>query len=156
MSDKSTKDVVEAHLPEGERRLYRDDKVVDQLLRRALSEDERESREAMLELRKVFYERKHELETLQAEAEAAKAVDGGKAFWAGEQGRRLGRITNLCRKIVALFNDMDMSLHKRKPAERAPAAKPAPAVVASNTDVARDAQQRPSRQQRLPRTYQGL
>jgi hypothetical protein len=115
------KDIVEASLPEAQRRIYQEDKSVAQLMRRACAEDERESREALLELRSVFYEKKRRLEELQREANAAKALGGdAKAhFWANDPGRELGRLTNLCRSIVALFNDMDLSLHERKTAVRA-------------------------------------
>ncbi len=132
-------DIIEANLPEAQRRVYREEKELNQLFRAACGENDQEAKEALLQLRKVFYDRKRRIETLQQQAKGGDA----KRFWAGEGGAEMGRLTNVCRNIVALFNDLGLGLHER-------------AGVASGPAVARTRQHATSRQQRLPRTYQGL
>jgi hypothetical protein len=87
----------------------------------------REGREAMLELRKAFYERKRRLEALQKEADDARRMDMKAFFWKSDRGQELRRLTNLCRNIVALFNDLNMSLYERRRPAGAPLFRTAPA-----------------------------
>jgi hypothetical protein len=117
-------DKIEEKLTEAERLVYREEKRVNQLFRQALDVDKDISRDAMQELRKVFYEAKHSLEALQQVPSESRNY------------KELGRLTNLCKNVVALFNDMSWGLHERKVTAARPSEEP--------------------QQDRLPRGYRGL
>ena len=82
--------------------MYREEKRLNQLLRQACMDAGEQSHAAMQELRKVFYEAKHSLEALQGQPQE------------GRDYKELGRLTNLCKNIVSLFNDMGWGLHERR------------------------------------------
>lgn len=127
-------DKIESCLSEAERRVYREEKVVNGLFRDACKEDEGASRGAMQALRKVFHEKKRAIVELQ------RVPTDTRDF------AELGRLSNLCRSIVALFNDQGWGLTARRPTSANQAAKQADAQPDVN---------HPSNR-KFPRTYQGM
>jgi hypothetical protein len=95
-------DKIEERLTEAERRVYRQEQSVNKLFRQALDTSPEASHDAMQELRRVFYEAKHSLEALQQVPTERRNY------------KELGRLTNLCKNVVALFNDMGWGLHERR------------------------------------------
>ena len=137
-------DKIEANLTEAERLVYREEKAVNGLFRAATGEDEALSRAATQTLRKFFYEKKRALEVLQGQEKKNYA--------------ELGRLTNLCKNIVALFNDMGLGLHERT----STSPRPSSGIVRGDTSVIMGPSngkkvQEQHQQPKLPaRMYRGL
>ena len=115
-------DKIESVLTDAERVIYNEDKRINQLVRAATKEDEKAAELALMDLRKLFYEKKHALEAMQK-------------LPAGERNYvQMGRMSNICRNIVALFNDLDLGLQERTVTARRPTASP-PMRVRADTHI---------------------
>lgn len=94
-------DKIEAVLSDAERLVYNEDKRINQLLRTATKDDEKAAEQALMELRKLFYEKKHALEAMNKEPAEKRNYS------------QMGRWSNICRNVVALFNDLGLGLQER-------------------------------------------
>jgi len=99
------------------------------------------ARETIIDLRRVFYERKRALEAIQSEAR--RSYLQGADYWNAQPGKRvrLSQLSYLCRRIAAVFADLGLGLHERHGVASEGV------DVASKADVAQDVQHPPSRQQ---------